>query len=50
MLAADYRTATVLWILAVVLWRYAYRRFPLKCDRLYWGAAFPFGMDAATPG
>jgi tellurite resistance protein TehA-like permease len=39
------------WIpmLAVLaLWRYVYRRFPLKYDPLYWGAVFPLGMYAAS--
>jgi tellurite resistance protein TehA-like permease len=39
------------WIpMLVVLgvWRYVYRRFPLKYDPLYWGAVFPLGMYAAS--
>jgi tellurite resistance protein TehA-like permease len=36
----------MLVILAV--WRYVYKRFPLKYDPLYWGAVFPFGMYAAS--
>ena len=39
------------WIpmLAVLaLWRYVYRRFPMKYDPLYWGAVFPLGMYAAS--
>ncbi len=30
------------------LWRYVFRRFPLKYDPLYWGAVFPLGMYAAS--
>ena len=36
----------MLVILAV--WRYVYRRFPMKYDPLYWGAVFPLGMYAAS--
>lgn len=35
------------WIpmLAVLaVWRYVYKRFPLRYDPLYWGAVFPLGM------
>ena len=32
----------MLVILAV--WRYGYKRFPLRYDPLYWGAVFPLGM------
>jgi tellurite resistance protein TehA-like permease len=43
--------ATGTWwvpMLAVLaLWRYAYKRFPMKYDPLYWGAVFPLGMYAA---
>lgn len=38
------------WIpmLAVLaVWRYVYKRFPLRYDPLYWGAVFPLGMYAA---
>jgi tellurite resistance protein TehA-like permease len=35
----------MLMILAV--WRYLYRRFPIRYDPLYWGAVFPLGMYAA---
>ena len=38
------------WIPMLVIlgvWRYVYRRFPLKYDPLYWGAVFPLGMYAA---
>lgn len=39
------------WIPMLVilgLWRYVYRRFPMKYDPLYWGAVFPLGMYAAS--
>lgn len=39
------------WIpMLVVLgvWRYVYKRFPLRYDPLYWGAVFPLGMYAAS--
>jgi tellurite resistance protein TehA-like permease len=39
------------WIpmLAVLaVWRYIYKRFPLRYDPLYWGAVFPLGMYAAS--
>ena len=35
------------WIPMLVvlgIWRYAFRRFPLHYDPLYWGAVFPLGM------
>ncbi|MBI4495097.1 MAG: tellurite resistance/C4-dicarboxylate transporter family protein [Chloroflexi bacterium] len=35
------------WIpmLAILaIWRYVFRRFPLRYDPLYWGAVFPLGM------
>jgi tellurite resistance protein TehA-like permease len=35
-------------LVVLALWRYVYRRFPLKYDPLYWGAVFPFGMYAAS--
>ncbi len=35
----------MLFILA--MWRYVYKRFPLKYDPLYWGAIFPLGMYTA---
>ncbi len=35
-------------LVILALWRYVYRRFPLKYDPLYWGAVFPFGMYAAS--
>ena len=34
-------------LLILGVWRYVYRRFPLKYDPLYWGAVFPLGMYAA---
>jgi tellurite resistance protein TehA-like permease len=34
-------------LVVLALWRYVYRRFPLKYDPLYWGAIFPLGMYAA---
>ncbi|MCC6619282.1 MAG: tellurite resistance/C4-dicarboxylate transporter family protein [Chloroflexi bacterium] len=39
------------WIpmLAILaIWRYVYRRFPLRYDPLYWGAVFPLGMYAVA--
>lgn len=39
------------WIPMLVLlglWRYVYKRFPLRYDPLYWGAVFPLGMYAAS--
>ncbi|MEO6032191.1 MAG: tellurite resistance/C4-dicarboxylate transporter family protein, partial [Burkholderiaceae bacterium] len=39
------------WVPMLVLlgiWRYVYRRFPLKYDPLYWGAVFPLGMYSAS--
>ena len=35
-------------LVILALWRYVYRRFPLKYDPLYWGAVFPLGMYAAA--
>ena len=35
-------------LLVLGVWRYVYRRFPLKYDPLYWGAVFPVGMYAAA--
>jgi tellurite resistance protein TehA-like permease len=34
-------------LIILALWRYAYKRFPMKYDPLYWGAVFPLGMYAA---
>lgn len=35
-------------LVVLALWRYVYRRFPMKYDPLYWGAVFPIGMYAAS--
>ena len=35
-------------LLVLALWRYVYKRFPLRYDPLYWGAVFPLGMYAAS--
>jgi len=35
-------------LLVLALWRYVYKRFPMKYDPLYWGAVFPLGMYAAS--
>ena len=35
-------------LLVLAVWRYVYRRFPLRYDPLYWGAVFPLGMYAAS--
>ncbi len=35
-------------LVVLALWRYVYRRFPMKYDPLYWGAVFPLGMYAAS--
>ena len=35
-------------LLVLGLWRYVYKRFPLRYDPLYWGAVFPLGMYAAS--
>ena len=40
------------WIPMLVilgLWRYVYKRFPMRYDPLYWGAVFPLGMYAVSP-
>lgn len=34
-------------LLVLGVWRYGFRRFPLRYDPLYWGAVFPLGMYAA---
>jgi tellurite resistance protein TehA-like permease len=43
--------ATASWwipmLLVLGVWRYVYKRFPLRYDPLYWGAVFPLGMYAA---
>jgi tellurite resistance protein TehA-like permease len=31
-------------LIVLAVWRYFYKRFPLKYDPLYWGAVFPLGM------
>lgn len=31
-------------LLLLGVWRYIYKRFPLRYDPLYWGAVFPLGM------
>jgi tellurite resistance protein TehA-like permease len=40
--------ATGTWWIPMLLllgvWRYFYKRFPLRYDPLYWGAVFPLGM------
>jgi tellurite resistance protein TehA-like permease len=33
-------------LLVLGIWRYVYKRFPLRYDPLYWGAVFPLGMYA----
>lgn len=35
-------------LLVLGVWRYAYRRFPLRYDTLYWGMVFPLGMYSAA--
>ena len=35
-------------LLALGVWRYVYKRHPLRYDPLYWGAVFPLGMYAAA--
>jgi tellurite resistance protein TehA-like permease len=35
-------------LLVLAVWRYVYRRYPLRYDPLYWGAVFPLGMYAAS--
>ncbi len=35
-------------LVVLALWRYVWRRFPLRYDPLYWGAVFPLGMYAAA--
>lgn len=31
-------------LVVLAVWRYVYKRFPLRYDPLYWGAVFPLGM------
>ena len=35
-------------LLILSVWRYVYKRFPLRYDPLYWGAVFPLGMYAVS--
>lgn len=35
-------------LLALGVWRYVFKRFPLHYDPLYWGAVFPLGMYAVA--
>ena len=35
-------------LVVLAVWRHVFRRFPLKCDPLYWGAVFPLGRYAAS--
>ncbi len=35
-------------LLVLGVWRYVYKRFPLRYDPLYWGAVFPIGMYATS--
>ena len=35
-------------LLLLGVWRYVYKRFPLRYDPLYWGAVFPLGMYSAS--
>ncbi len=35
-------------LVVLAVWRYVYKRFPLRYDPLYWGAVFPLGMYAAS--
>ena len=35
-------------LLVLAVWRYVYKRFPLRYDPLYWGAVFPLGMYSAA--
>ncbi|TAL97942.1 MAG: C4-dicarboxylate ABC transporter [Rhodanobacter sp.] len=46
-----YWTTGTWWIpmlLVLGVWRYVYKRFPLRYDPLYWGAVFPLGMYATS--
>lgn len=44
--------ATGTWWIPIIailaVWRYGYRRLPLRYDPQYWGAVFPFGMYAVA--
>ena len=35
-------------LLVLAVWRYVYKRFPLRYDPMYWGAVFPLGMYSAA--
>jgi tellurite resistance protein TehA-like permease len=35
-------------LLVLGVWRYVYKRHPLRYDPMYWGAVFPLGMYAAA--
>jgi tellurite resistance protein TehA-like permease len=35
-------------LLVLGVWRYVYKRFPMRYDPLYWGAVFPLGMYSAS--
>jgi tellurite resistance protein TehA-like permease len=35
-------------LVVLALWRYLWKRFPLRYNTLYWGAVFPFGMYAVA--
>jgi tellurite resistance protein TehA-like permease len=35
-------------LVVLAVWRYVYKRFPLRYDPLYWGAVFPLGMYSAA--
>ncbi|HZY34361.1 MAG TPA: tellurite resistance/C4-dicarboxylate transporter family protein [Rhodanobacter sp.] len=35
-------------LLVLAVWRYVFKRFPLRYDPQYWGAVFPLGMYAAS--
>jgi tellurite resistance protein TehA-like permease len=35
-------------LLLLGIWRYVYKRFPLRYSPLYWGAVFPLGMYSAS--
>ncbi len=35
-------------LLVLGVWRYIYKRFPLRYDPLYWGGVFPLGMYATS--
>ena len=43
--------ATATWwipmLVVLAVWRYVWKRFPLRYDPMYWGAVFPLGMYAA---